>query len=119
MPQWVVDEAQNLTCQACIDAKRGEQLVLPISVGTKPQPWQFVGIDVVRVPFYELKVKARYLIMIDLTTRCKAVEVLWSGKMNEAGTEPGVRFMEVFASAWLQHRPRPEWVLCSDQPGLW
>ena len=118
MPQWVVDEAQNLTCQACVDAKRGEQLVLPVSVGIKREPWQFDGIDVFELPFYELKVKARFLIMIDLTTRFQAVEVLWSGKMNEAGTDPGVRFMEVFASTWLQRRPRPEWVLCDPQTSL-
>ena len=42
--------ATNLIYQACIDAKRGEQLVLPVSVGTKPQPWQFVGIDVFELP---------------------------------------------------------------------
>ncbi|CAE7563794.1 TY5A [Symbiodinium sp. CCMP2592] len=118
MPSWVVEEAKNLTCRACIDAKRGEQLVLPVSVGTKPQPWQFVGIDVFELPFYELKVKARYLLMMDLTTRFQAVELLWSGKMNESGTDPGHAFMEAFASTWLQHRPRPEWILCDPQTSL-
>ena len=38
--------------------------------------------------------------------------------MNEAGTDPGVRFMKIFASAWLQRRPRPEWVLCDPQTSL-
>ena len=118
MPNWVVEEAKNLTCQACIDAKRGEQLVLPVSVGTKPQPWQFVGIDVFELPFYDQKVKARYLLMIDLTMRFQAVEILWCGKMSESGTDPGMKFIEVFASSWLQHRPRPEWVLCDPQTSL-
>ena len=38
MPRWVVNEALNLKCQACLDTKRGGNMVVPHSVGTKPQP---------------------------------------------------------------------------------
>ena len=43
MPKWVVTEALNLRSQACLDTQRGEQLVVPYSLGTKPQPWQMLG----------------------------------------------------------------------------
>ncbi|CAE7904921.1 Rnf13 [Symbiodinium microadriaticum] len=65
--------ATNLIYQACIDAKRGEQLVLP----------------------------ARFLLMIDLTMRFQAVELLWFSPRRG-----------------FKHRPRPEWVLCDPQTSL-
>ena len=40
--------------------------------------------------------------MIDLTMRFQAVELLWCGKMSESGTDPGIKFIEVFATTWLQ-----------------
>ena len=118
MPRWVINEALNLSCQACLDTKRGEQLVTPVSVGTKPQPWQFLGMDVLELMFPKQKQKARYLLMIDMTMKFAAVEVLWQGPVQESGTDPGSRIMEVFSGTWLQHRPRPEWALCDPQTSI-
>ena len=90
----------------------------PVSVGTKPQPWQFLRMDVFELMFPKQKLKARYLRMIDMTMKFAAVEVLWQRPMQESGTDPGSRVMEVFSGTWLQHRPRPEWALCDPQTSI-
>ena len=118
MPKWLVDLALNLECQACLSTKRGEQLLVPHSVGTKPQPWQMVGVDVFELVFPEQRRKARYLIMMCLVMRYMCVELLWEGPMNETGTDSGEKLVTVFSETWLQHRPRPEWLLCDPQSSL-
>ncbi|CAE7823229.1 CACNA1B, partial [Symbiodinium necroappetens] len=118
MPKWVVDLAINLKCQACLNTQRGEQLIVPHSVGTKPQPWQMIGIDVFELVFPEQRRKARYLITMCLVMRYMTVELLWEGPMNETGTDSGEKLVSVFSESWLQHRPRPEWLLCDPQSSL-
>ena len=46
------------------------------------------------------------------------VEMLWEGPMNESGTDPGQLLVETFAGSWLQHRPKPEWILTDPQSSL-
>ena len=114
----MVNIALNLHCQACLETRRGEQLIVPHSLGTKPQPWQMIGMDVMELVFPQQRRKARYLLMIDLVMRFTAIEVLWEGAMSEAGTDPGEKLVQKFASSWLQHRPKPEWIMTDPQSSL-
>eukprot|EP00439_Symbiodinium_sp_Y106_P059604 s171_g8.t1 len=118
MPRWVVTEALNLHCQACLEARRGGTMQVPHSVGSKPAPWQMLGMDVFEVFFPQQKRKARYLLAICMVMRLTMVEMLWEGPMNEAGTDSGQKMVDVFASSWLQHRPEPEWILTDPQSSL-
>ena len=118
LPRWVVNEALNLHCQACLDTKRGGTMQVPHSLGTKPAPWQMIGMDLFELPFPVQKRKARYLIAICLAMRLAMVEMVWQGLMNESGTDSGQKLVEVFASSWLQHRPKPEWILTDPQSSL-
>ena len=38
--------------------------------------------------------------------------------MNESGTDPGRHLLETFAGSWLQHRPKPEWIVTDPQSSL-
>ena len=111
MPKWVVDLALNLRCQACLGTKRGGAMVVPHSVGTMPQPWQMLGMDVFELIFPQQKRKARYLLAICLVMRLVMVEILWEGPMNESGTD---RLVDTFAASW----PKPEWILTDPQSSL-
>ena len=118
MPKWMMDLALNLHCQACLHTKRGGTMVVPHSVGTKPQPWQMLGMDVFELIFPQQRRKARYLLAICLVMRLVMVEILWEGPMNESGTDSGQKLVDTFAASWLQHRPKPEWLLTDPQSSL-
>ena len=118
MPRRIVNEALNLRCQACLDTRRGEQLIVPHSLGTKPQPWQMLGMDVMELVFPQQRRKARYLVAICLVMRLMMVEMLWEGPMNETGLDSGQHLAETFASGWLHHRPKPEWIMTDPQSSL-
>jgi hypothetical protein len=32
LPPWVIEEAKNLQCQACVDTQRGAQRIIPIDL---------------------------------------------------------------------------------------
>ena len=49
LPGWVIQEAERLVCQACVEAERGGQNVIHKSLGEQPQPWRFVGVDVLEL----------------------------------------------------------------------
>ncbi|CAE7214275.1 TERC [Symbiodinium sp. CCMP2592] len=118
LPKWVVTEALNLHCQACLETRRGATMQVPHSMGGKPAPWQMLGMDVFEVFFPLQKRKARYLLAMCMVMRLTMVEMLWEGPMNEAGTDSGQKMVDVFAGSWLQHRPKPEWIL-TDPSHFW
>ena len=118
MPPWVIQMAVDLQCQACLETKKGNQLTLPVSVGTRASPWQIIGLDVFELYFPQLKTKARYLIMTCLTMRFTAVHLLWEGESHQVGTDAGQKLVHAFSESWLMHRPRPEWVLVDAQTSL-
>ena len=118
LPPWVIQLAVDLQCQACLETKKGNQLTLPVSVGTRSAPWQIIGLDIYELYFPQLKTKARYLIMTCLTMRFTAVHLLWEGESHQVGTDSGQKLIHAFAEFWLMHRPRPEWVLVDAQTSL-
>ena len=118
MPQWLIQMALKLKCQACVDTKKGEQLTLPVSLGARSKPWQILGMDVYELAFPRQGKKSRYLVMLCLTMRLTSVFHLWQGELHEAGTDPGDRLVEAFIESWLLHRPKPEWVLVDSQSSL-
>lgn len=98
--------------------KRGEQMVLPVSVGERARPWQIIGLDVYELAFPQQSKKSRYLVMVDLTMRLTSVFHLWEGELSDSGTDAGERLIQGFVEGWLLHRPKPEWVLADSQTSL-
>ena len=120
MPKWVVTMALRLQCQACTDVKRGEQGILPYSLGAKPVPWQVVAADVMELVFPDHRVKARFLVMTDVVMKFTSAKLIWQGPITQggAGTDPGKAMVEAFVDGWLLHRPRPMWVVVDPQTSL-
>ena len=118
LPRWMVEEAANLKCQACVENQRGNQLIPHKSIGVQPQPWQFVGMDVFEVPFPKQQCKVRYLVMADLCMQFVSLQVLHVGSLSDSGTDGGDKLVAAFCNGWLIHRPRPEWVLVDSQTSL-
>ena len=117
-PKWMVDMAKELKCQACIDIQRGEQLIVPYSLGAKPAPWQIVAADTFELTFPLLRKKVRFLLMSCVTMRFVSVIQLWEGPVGEAGTDSGKRLAEALVEGWLLHRPKPQWVIVDPQTSL-
>ena len=120
LPAWLVTLASQLVCQACVDTQRGEQKILPYSLGSKPVPWQMVAMDVMEIVFPDHRVKTRFLVMTDMVTKFSSMRILWKGPITEAGTgvDSGKIVTEAFVEGWLLHRPKPMWILVDPQTSL-
>ena len=118
LPKWLVEEAERLVCQACVDAERGGHGVLHKSLGQQPHPWQMVGVDVLEVAFPAQQCKSRFLLMTCVAMRFISIVHLWSGKFSETGTDSGEKLINAFCEGWLLHRPRPEWLVVDSQSSL-
>ena len=116
MSDWMIKEAMDLKCQACVETQKGGQMVVPVALGTKPKPWQVVGADVFELHFPAQKCKARYLAMSCMAMHFTSVQMTWRGEPNESGTDAGIELIQ--AEGWLLHRPRPEWVVVDSQTSL-
>ncbi|CAE7365335.1 GIP [Symbiodinium natans] len=118
LAKWLIEEAERLVCQACVDAERGGHGVVQKSLGQQPHPWQMVGIDVLEVAFPAQKCKSRFLIMTCLAMRFISLVHLWTGSFSDTGTDAGERIINAFCKGWLLHRPRPEWIVVDSQSSL-
>lgn len=118
MPVWMQNLARDLECQACVDTARGEQRILPTSLGARPAPWQVVSIDTMELAFPAFRCKARFLVMVDSVMKFVSVVKLWQGPIGDAGIDSGKRLVEAFVDGWLLHRPRPMWVTVDPQTSL-
>ena len=117
-PEWVVQLAKELHCDACNAVQRGEQKIPNVSLGTKPQPWQLVGLDVFELAFPQQQCKGRYLLCVCLAMRLMSVVLLQQTSLSQTGTDSGKSLIEGFTQAWLMHRPRPLWVVVDAQTSL-
>ena len=112
---WVVEEASNLQCPACISTARGSQKIIPSSIGDHIQPWQFVAMDAFDLHFPAQRLKARYVLMGCCAMHFVAIACTWMGDMSQHGTDPGAKIIQTFCDSWLLHRPRPQWVIMDPQ----
>ena len=115
LPPWVIEEAKNLQCQACVDTQRGAQRIIPRSLGDVARPWQFVAMDAFELPFPAMNLKARYLLFVCTTTHFMTIAMTWKGDLNNSGTDSGQKVIDTFTSHWLMHRPRPQWIVMDSQ----
>ena len=117
-PAWVIQLAQELHCDACQSIVKGEQRVPNVSLGTKPQPWQLVGMDIFEIPFPKQECKGRYLLCVDLAMRLMSITLLQQVKPSQTGVDSGNALIEAFTNGWLMHRPKPLWVVVDAQTSL-
>ena len=118
MPEWMITMAKQLKCQACLDTARGEQMVVPYSLGAKPGPWQFVTLDTMELVFPMQRCNARFLIGTCMVMKFVAATLVWQGPVGEAGIDAGRHLAKAFTEMWLHHRPRPQWLLVDPQTSL-
>ena len=117
-PDWVVQLAKDLQCDACISVQKGEQKIPNVSLGTKPQPWHMVGLDVFEIPFPQQKCKGRYLLCVCLAMRLMSVVLLQETSLSQTGTDSGRSLIDAFTNGWLMHKPKPLWVVVDAQTSL-
>ena len=75
-------------------------------------------LDVFELAFPKRQSKARFLIGICLVMRLVMVALLWEGKISQTGTDSGQGLVDAFVTHWLQHRPKPLWLLVDPQTSL-
>ena len=89
MPAWMQRLALELECQACVDTLRGEQKILPVSLGSRPAPWQVVSLDVMELVFPAHRCISRFLVMVYAVMKFVAVKQVWQGPVGDTGIDSG------------------------------
>ena len=115
---WILAEALKLACVYCDEASRGNQLRVPASLDAPLLPWQIVGLDAFELPFPSQQTKARYLLTVELTMCLGGGEIMKVDNIRSRGIDGGEALFEAFCSCYLQHRPKPIWVLVDPQTSL-
>ena len=117
-PGWIVKEAENLNCQACEENKRGEQLRAPANIDMQIRPWKMIGIDLFEMYYPAQRVKARYMLMADLAMNLMTIKMTHEGDSSSSGMDSGETLRDAFCETYLQHKPKPQWILVDAQTSL-
>ena len=106
-PEWVVELAANLHCDAC-EANRSGALLIPNAATFEiPTPWSFVGVDMgeLKCPRFDCKVK--FMLCMDLATKLTRVIIAKRYNLKEQKHESAEDVIRLFPEAWLTEKPRP------------
>ncbi len=81
--------------------------------------FEVTGLDPFELTFPKQNMKVRYTLYVDLASNVLAVSMNKIGQASEVmGSDGGDAFIEGFARDWLQHKPKPRWVVTDPQPSL-
>ena len=83
----------------------------PSSMHPLPSAWEQVGVDIAEwtVPTQDLKVK--FILFIDLATKFRVTETLFTYKHGETQTETADQVIRALMLRWLVEKPRPRYVV--------
>ena len=109
--------ALEYACPTCKTLKAGgasSGQVPPAATHALPKAWEVVGIDTSEWTVPGLKLKARFLLIMDLATKLRTVVVLKKYPELAMHPEASEEVMEAFATAWLGQYPKPTLVVVDN-----
>eukprot|EP00438_Fugacium_kawagutii_P021819 Skav230869 [mRNA] locus=scaffold1335:307503:315465:- [translate_table: standard] len=111
LPEWKLIMAKRFTCSACESIKMGGSSsgqVPPASTQLNYRPWQAVGMDASDWLVPGQKIKIRFILMIDLATKLKAVYVTKQYGFLEMQGDTTQDLIRALSEKWLCDKPKPE-----------
>ena len=112
--KWKVKMALSFKCPTCEELKPGgssSKQIPPSSVRALPEAWQHLGVDVGEwsVPGKDQKLK--FILFMDMATRYKVTDTLFSYPHMESRTETGDQVIMSLTLRWLMDKPRPKVII--------
>eukprot|EP00438_Fugacium_kawagutii_P003967 Skav207534 [mRNA] locus=scaffold756:114473:122071:+ [translate_table: standard] len=112
--KWKIRAAMNFRCPLCEELRPGgtsSKQIPPASIRSLPRAWEQLGMDIGEwtVPGRDLKIK--FLLMMDMATRYRVVEPLFSYQFGRGQVENADQIIEAVTTKWLMDKPRPQMII--------
>ena len=114
LPRWKIDMAHALDCPACKSLKLGGSssgLVPPAATHQLYTAWEAVGVDVSEWLVPNASIKIKFMLMVDLATRLRAVHIIKSFKALEMKSESSADVIKGLSERWLMDKPKPSIII--------
>ena len=109
--QWKIKRALQFRCSICEENRPGgssSKQIPPASLRALPQPWEHVGMDVGEWTIPNVDLKVKFVLMMDLCTKYKVTEVLFSYPHGTSMVESAEDILRVLTTRWLMDKPKPK-----------
>ena len=113
-PRWKVDVALQHSCPACASLRAGgtsSGQVPPVSTHQQYEAWTAIAVDSAEWVPPGRRVKVKFLVMMDVATKLRVVQPLFTYGFLEMRSESGQDFIRAFSERWLSTFPKPKVVL--------
>ena len=111
LPAWKIIMARNFRCSACESLKPGgtsSGSIPPAATHQLYQPWQAIGLDATDWLVPGQKTKIRFVLMVDLATKLKAVYVTKQYDFLEMQGDSTEEIIRAISEKWLCDKPKPQ-----------
>ena len=114
LPEWKVQMARDFKCASCDALRPGGSSsgsIPPASTHPLYRAWQAIGVDVTEWVIPNSKLKLKFMLIMDLATRLRAVHVIKCYDVLKMQSESSADIIKGLAERWLADKPRPEVVI--------
>ena len=119
VPQWKIQMARDFHCPTCQELRPGgtaSKQVPPASVHPALAAWECLGIDVGEWTVPDRNLKVKFILMVDIATRYRVTEVLFTYKRGERKVESADLVIKTLR--WLMDKPRPKTIIPDNAKSL-
>ena len=121
LPRWKIQMAEKFKCAVCEELRMGgtaSKQIPAAAIRPLPEAWEQLGIDVGEweVPHQNCKVK--FILMIDLATRYRVIDVLFKYKHGEKKIENSDMVIKSLVTKWFMDKPRPKYLVPDNAKSL-
>ena len=113
-PRWKVEVALHHSCPACLSLRSegtSSGQVPPVSTHQQYEAWMAIAVDSAEWIPPGRRIKVKFLVMMDVATKLRVVQPLFTYGFLEMRTESGQDFIRAFSERWLSTFPKPQVVL--------
>ena len=108
-PDWVIELAKELKCEACQENIKGDQMVPGASTAAIPRSWEFVGMDTLELVDHAKDIKLKALLVMDLATHLACGDELRRMTVRQKQHESAQEVIMTLGKIWLMDKPKPKW----------
>ena len=118
---WKINLTKNFKCPICSEMQPGgvsSKQVPPGSMHPAPQAWEQIGVDVGEWTVRNVDLKVKFILFIDLATRYRVTETLFTYKHGELRVENSDMVIKALTTRWLMDKPRPKYLVADNAKTL-
>ena len=116
-PAWKVQTALEHQCETCKSLKLGgtsSGQIPPAATHPLPGAWECIGLDTAEWLVPGQQKKARFILIIDLATKLRAVKLIKEYPELAMQPESSEEIIEGLVHGWLAHFPKPKLIVADN-----